>query len=44
MTNMVGPLSGAHILITRPVKPASRTAERLAALGATPIIFSTIII
>ncbi len=44
MTNMVGPLSGVHMLITRPVKPASRTAERLAALGATPIIFPTIII
>ena len=44
MTNMVGPLSGVHILITRPVKPASRSAERLASLGATPFIFPTIII
>jgi uroporphyrinogen-III synthase len=44
MTNTVSPLSGVHILITRPVKPASRTAERLAVLGATPYIFPTILI
>ena len=44
MTNIVGPLVGMHILITRPVRPASRTAERLAALGATSCIFPTIII
>ena len=44
MTNIVSPLSGVHILITRPVKPASRTAERLAALGATPYIYPTILI
>jgi len=44
MTNSDSPLSGVHILITRPVKPASRTAERLAALGATPYIFPTILI
>ena len=39
-----GPLTGLSILITRPVMPASRTAQRLAALGATPLIFPTIII
>jgi uroporphyrinogen-III synthase len=44
MTNTVGPLSGIYMLITRPVKPASRTAERLAALGATPFIYPTILI
>ena len=44
MINRDSPLSGLHILITRPVKPASRTAERLAALGATPYIFPTILI
>lgn len=44
MINRDSPLSGIHILITRPVKPASRTAERLAVLGATPYIFPTILI
>jgi uroporphyrinogen-III synthase len=44
MTNTISPLSGIHILITRPVNPASRTAERLASLGATPYIFPTILI
>jgi uroporphyrinogen-III synthase len=39
-----GPLANAHVLITRPVMPASRTAQRLAALGATPYVFPTIII
>ena len=39
-----GPLTGVSILITRPVMPASRTATRLAALGATPLIFPTTII
>jgi uroporphyrinogen-III synthase len=38
------PLTRAHVLITRPVMPASRTAQRLAALGATPYVFPTIII
>lgn len=38
------PLDGAHVLVTRPVMPASRTAQRLAALGATPYVFPTIII
>lgn len=44
MINTVSPLSGVHILVTRPIKPASRTAERLGALGATPYIYPTILI
>ena len=39
-----GPLADVNILITRPVMPASRTATRLASLGATPLIFPTTII
>ncbi len=39
-----GPLAGINILITRPVMPASRTATRLASLGATPSVFPTTII
>ncbi len=39
-----GPLTGVSLLITRPVMPASRTAQRLAALGAVPLIFPTTII
>lgn len=39
-----GPLAGVNLLITRPVMPASRTAQRVAALGATPLIFPTTII
>lgn len=38
------PLAQAHVLITRPVMPASRTATRIAALGATPYVFPTTII
>lgn len=38
------PLTGVRILITRPVMPASRSAQRLAALGATPYVFPTTII
>ena len=39
-----GPLSAVHLLITRPVMPAARTATRVAALGATALIFPTLII
>lgn len=39
-----GPLAGVNILVTRPVMPASRTATRLASLGATPLVFPTTII
>lgn len=42
--NTVGPLAGISVLITRPVIPASRTARRLAVLGATPFVFPTILI
>lgn len=40
----VGPLTGVSILVTRPVMPASRTATRLASLGATPLVFPTTLI
>ena len=43
-TETSGPLSALNVLITRPVMPASRTATRVAALGATPLIFPTLII
>lgn len=39
-----GPLVGVGLLITRPVMPASRTAQRVAALGATPFVFPATII
>lgn len=39
-----GPLAGVRMLVTRPVMPASRTAQRLAALGATPFVFPTTLI
>ena len=39
-----GALSSVNLLITRPVMPASRTATRVAALGATPMIFPTLVI
>ena len=39
-----GPLADVSILVTRPVMPASRTATRLASLGATPLVFPTTII
>jgi len=37
-TPVEGPLSGLRILVTRPALQAARTAARLAALGATPIV------
>ncbi len=40
----VAPLTHVHVLITRPVMPASRTAQRLVALGATPYVFPTTVI
>ena len=39
-----GPLTGIGVLITRPIIPATRTALRLIALGATPFVFPTVII
>ena len=44
VTNTISPLSGMHILITRPEKAAHKTAERLAVLGAIPYIYPTIFI
>lgn len=43
-TAAAGPLAGVQVLVTRPVMPASRTAQRLAALGATPLVFPTTLI
>lgn len=37
-----GPLAGRRIVITRPAERAGRLAERLASLGAVPIVFPTI--
>jgi uroporphyrinogen-III synthase len=42
--NTAGPLAGISVLITRPIMPASRTARRLAVLGATPLMYPTILI
>lgn len=39
-----GPLAGVRVLITRPALPAARTAARLAALGAAPLVFPTLVI
>lgn len=38
------PLSGAGILITRPVRQAGAFAEKIAALGGRPVIFPAIVI
>ncbi len=37
-----GPLVGRRIVITRPADRAGRLAERLASLGAVPVVFPTI--
>lgn len=39
-----GPLAGVRVLVTRPALPAARTAARLAALGAVPLVFPTLVI
>ena len=39
-----GPLAGAGIIVTRPPRQAARFAERLAALGARPIVWPAIVI
>ncbi|MCS6995844.1 MAG: uroporphyrinogen-III synthase [Casimicrobiaceae bacterium] len=40
----LGPLAGVRVLVTRPALPAARTAARLAALGAEPLVFPTLVI
>ena len=41
---MSGPLRGAGIVITRPVRQAAQLAQQIAAVGGTPLIFPTIAI
>ncbi len=38
------PLAGVGVLVTRPARQAAGFAEKLAALGATPVIFPAIVI
>jgi uroporphyrinogen-III synthase len=40
----VGPLAGVGVLVTRPARQAAGFAQKLAALGATPVIFPAIAI
>jgi len=39
-----GPLAGIGVLVTRPARQAGAFAQKLAALGATPIVFPAIVI
>ena len=39
-----GPLAGVGVLVTRPARQAAAFAQKLAALGATPIVFPAIVI
>ena len=39
-----GPLAGVGILVTRPARQAAGLAQKLAVLGATPIVFPAIVI
>ena len=39
-----GPLAGLGIVVTRPARQAAAFAQKLAALGATPIVFPAIVI
>ncbi len=39
-----GPLAGVGVLVTRPARQAGAFAQKLAALGATPIVFPAIVI
>jgi hypothetical protein len=39
-----GPLAGIGVLITRPARQAAGFAQKIAALGGTPVIFPTIVI
>jgi uroporphyrinogen-III synthase len=40
----VGPLAGLGILVTRPVRQAGAFAQKIAALGGTPVVFPAIAI
>lgn len=39
-----GPLAGLGVLVTRPARQAGAFAQKLAALGATPVVFPAIVI
>jgi uroporphyrinogen-III synthase len=39
-----GPLAGVGVLVTRPARQAAAFAQKLAALGATPVVFPAIVI
>src|SRR5688572_14542725 len=39
-----GPLAGRGVLVTRPARQACAFAEKLAALGASPVVFPAIVI
>ena len=41
---MKGPLQGAGILITRPARHAGGFAQKIAAIGGTPVVFPAIVI
>ena len=43
-THRAGPLAGFGILVTRPARQAAGFAEKIAVLGATPVIFPAIVI
>ena len=44
MTSHSGPLAGIGILVTRPARQAGAFAQKIAALGARPVIFPAIVI
>jgi uroporphyrinogen-III synthase len=41
---VAGPLAGIGVVVTRPARQAGAFAQKLAALGATPIVFPAIVI
>lgn len=43
-TSAAGPLAGLGIVVTRPARQAAGFAQKLAALGGTPIVFPAIVI
>ena len=44
VTSHSGPLAGIGILVTRPARQAGAFAQKIAALGALPVIFPAIVI